>query len=633
MILVAVGCVAACALSPLPVFSEVPGGEDAPPFQTAKIVYRSSRKELDATGKPIADETGREVRYLDAVHNRERVELNFISVSETDPPQQTWIFDGTTTYLVDMTKKEAASLPGRVRGGEVVWKDEVFPMEKYRLGDEEVAGKPCGVYQVPDSGTKNWYWEGVSLKSEINIPNFVHALEALAVEENLPLAEELFVLPAGITVKDTETAESEELEQLRQETPAPSFKTVKIIYKITQDLSMGDLSVHKEGIETKWVDAAGDRKRVERTWNGDSGNGEAPLFHVGERELEIQEGNNSYTIDLDLKTGLVMKAVFPARVDQIFHEKYKTGRQELVLGRACDIYETGGERCWIWNNLILKQERKTKELQASSEAMQIEENVEIPEGLFALPPKVKIQTFDERIQGFEASQRRMEDVSAQWDKTFDSVKAWGEKLNSELQIPGLDAFDYLETVLYSENWDRLMEVVAKSPALTGEQKKDKSARLGIALDEEKKRLDLEIPPEMKESMKALASSGLFKKARGESEEMLEMMFKHAHLNATVILMACERYHDRTQAYPEDLSQAADLLSGDFLKGVKSREGVQGYFFEYMRKDPQHFELWARPLRSDGKTLFSDETGTFRLGGKDGPVYEEEKKPGGAETSP
>lgn len=167
-----------------------------PPFKTLKITYRITDQRLDAEGKPISETPGEKVVYIDAVNNRSRTELS---------PTLINIMDGKKLYTIDPKAKTAlcAEVP-------VVKKDGVSgpnvliqlrPQDaKFLIGSEEILGKKCDVYSY-SNGTKIWLWNGVMLKDDGKTGKSYFAEEAVKIEEDITISEDMFKVPSDITVK------------------------------------------------------------------------------------------------------------------------------------------------------------------------------------------------------------------------------------------------------------------------------------------------------------------------------------------------------------------------------------------------------------------------------------------------
>lgn len=75
-------------------------------------------------------------------------------------------------------------------------------MKLEKTGEEDILGKPCIKYSINYDKYKMkgffWVWEGLPLKTEIDMAGIKVNLEAVKVEENVPVPAEKFEIPTDV---------------------------------------------------------------------------------------------------------------------------------------------------------------------------------------------------------------------------------------------------------------------------------------------------------------------------------------------------------------------------------------------------------------------------------------------------
>lgn len=67
-----------------------------------------------------------------------------------------------------------------------------------KIGNENILGKPCDIWEVKQMGTKIWVWKGVTLKSVTNMMGFTMIREAKSFEADASVPPEKLSLPEGV---------------------------------------------------------------------------------------------------------------------------------------------------------------------------------------------------------------------------------------------------------------------------------------------------------------------------------------------------------------------------------------------------------------------------------------------------
>ena len=198
-------------------------------------------------------------------------------------------------------------------------------------------------------------------------------------------------------------------EKGNQETRGNLNKTPTLVDKRIFDIESGIIEYEITGSQT------GTKKLYFTDWGRKQAEYSNTILRVGKYSkeanlLKINEGDWQYIIDLDRKTGTkrknpVIEKLIEIR-DQISYGEF--GEQlvfvnggfesgsETVAGRKCKVYEfkKKNSTSWIWNWLTLKSEIKTGGVNISMLAVNIEENVSIPDSVFKFPPNTLITEVD-----------------------------------------------------------------------------------------------------------------------------------------------------------------------------------------------------------------------------------------------
>ena len=75
----------------------------------------------------------------------------------------------------------------------------------------------------------------------------------------------------------------------------------------------------------------------------------------------------------------------------------KIGTEE-ILGKVCDVWEKSYpySRAWMWKGIALKKDQDVAAMGVVTEAIEIQENISIPEDKLIIPSDVKVKVLDPR---------------------------------------------------------------------------------------------------------------------------------------------------------------------------------------------------------------------------------------------
>jgi len=137
------------------------------------------------------------------------------------------------------------------------------------------------------------------------------------------------------------------------------------------------------GTEVVYFDKWGARRRVTRTMGGSK----------RIETLTISDQDSMTQIDLLAKTGTRLKAPYVGRdpgIEVLLAAGEKVGT-EIVAGSKCDKWKIPGATLWVWNSIPLKtQIEKDGKVTAIQIAVDVKENVSIPDEKFQVPLDIKI---------------------------------------------------------------------------------------------------------------------------------------------------------------------------------------------------------------------------------------------------
>ncbi len=116
--------------------------------------------------------------------------------------------------------------------------------------------------------------------------------------------------------------------------------------------------------------------------------------------------NGKWIYNIDLNSGIAIK------MDETGYKSLagNTGRNmdntigatnigsEEIAGRVCDVWKKGYpySMAWIWKGVALKKDQEVAAMGVVTEAIDVQENVAIPEDKFTIPPGVKVKVLDAR---------------------------------------------------------------------------------------------------------------------------------------------------------------------------------------------------------------------------------------------
>ena len=172
----------------------------------------------------------------------------------------------------------------------------------------------------------------------------------------------------------------------------PDLKSAIIKYKV---------SGMNKGTETVYIDNWGKREAIYKKFT-------TKMMGIDlERNfmtLITENGKWVYNIDLNSKTAIRMdnkgfKALqgnSGSNMD-VAIGAVKIGTEE-ILGKTCDVWKKSHpySMAWMWKGIALRKDQNVATMGVSTEAIEIQENVSIPEDKLIIPSDVKVKVLDPR---------------------------------------------------------------------------------------------------------------------------------------------------------------------------------------------------------------------------------------------
>lgn len=161
-------------------------------------------------------QTGTETIYFDrwgmreAKYTQTEIKVGTISVKQN----QLTLLDGEWTYGVDLDKKTGTKMPTPLmkelagaakregKDATEIGEDMLTRMGGRKIGTETLLGKTCEVWEIKNMNAKSWIWQGVTLKTEVNMMGKVTTTEAVRLQDNVNIPEEKLTLSKDVKITE-----------------------------------------------------------------------------------------------------------------------------------------------------------------------------------------------------------------------------------------------------------------------------------------------------------------------------------------------------------------------------------------------------------------------------------------------
>ena len=161
-------------------------------------------------------QTGTETIYFDRWGMREaRYTQTEIKVANMSVKQnRLTLLHGEWTYGVDLDKKTGTKTPtplwkeltgaAKRQGKDAteIGEEMLARMGGRKIGAETLLGKSCDVWEIKSMNTKSWIWQGVTLKTEVNMMGKMMTTEAVRLQDNVSVPEEKLTLPNNVKITE-----------------------------------------------------------------------------------------------------------------------------------------------------------------------------------------------------------------------------------------------------------------------------------------------------------------------------------------------------------------------------------------------------------------------------------------------
>ncbi|HWN10146.1 MAG TPA: hypothetical protein VNO50_12920 [Pyrinomonadaceae bacterium] len=162
-------------------------------------------------------QSGKETIYFDKWGWREarytNSELSIAGITRKE--NKLSIMDGDWVYNIDLerrtgTKVKNTLLPQFIDGAKKkgqnmteLGEEMLANMGGQKVGTEQVAGKTCDVWETKSLGSKSCVWQGVTLKTQVNMAGMQITSTATRFEENGGVPADRFVVPGDVVIKES----------------------------------------------------------------------------------------------------------------------------------------------------------------------------------------------------------------------------------------------------------------------------------------------------------------------------------------------------------------------------------------------------------------------------------------------
>jgi hypothetical protein len=159
-------------------------------------------------------QTGTETLYFDrwgmreAKYTQTEIKAGSISVKQN----RLGLLDGEWPYAVDldqktgtkiatpMMKELAGAAKREGKDATDLGEEMLARMGGRKIGMETLLGKTCDVWEIKSLNAKSWVWQGLTLKTEVNMMGKTTTTEAVRLQDNVSVPEEKLTLPQDVKI-------------------------------------------------------------------------------------------------------------------------------------------------------------------------------------------------------------------------------------------------------------------------------------------------------------------------------------------------------------------------------------------------------------------------------------------------
>ncbi len=174
-------------------------------------------------------QTGTETVYIDEWGKREAryTQSDMNMMGQTMKSNRLTLIDGEWIYAIDLDKKSGTKIKNPMfemaaathpEDGDLTQMgiEMMTKMGGEKISTEEIAGKPCDVWEIKAMSTKSWLWNSIPLKTESSMGEMSMASTATRVEEGASIPEEKLQIPSDVQMTDGQQF-AQAMETMRQQ--------------------------------------------------------------------------------------------------------------------------------------------------------------------------------------------------------------------------------------------------------------------------------------------------------------------------------------------------------------------------------------------------------------------------------
>jgi hypothetical protein len=109
-------------------------------------------------------------------------------------------------YNLNLNDNTGIKIQGSGEASEIMSEKLIEDFGGTKVGTEEIAGKTCDIWEIPNIYTTTCLWKSISLRTTAEVAGVSMEAKAISVDENPPSADE-FEIPENIKITDAQSAE------------------------------------------------------------------------------------------------------------------------------------------------------------------------------------------------------------------------------------------------------------------------------------------------------------------------------------------------------------------------------------------------------------------------------------------
>jgi len=161
-------------------------------------------------------QTGKETLYFDRWGMREakHAQTELKVAGRSFKTNRLALLDGEWTYSVDLDKKTGTKMPTPLlpelkkrlerenKSLAELGKEMLIQMGGKKVGEENLLGKPCEIWELKSLRAKSWIWQGVTLKTTVDFAGQSMVTEAVSIDDKAKISADKLTVPAGVKITE-----------------------------------------------------------------------------------------------------------------------------------------------------------------------------------------------------------------------------------------------------------------------------------------------------------------------------------------------------------------------------------------------------------------------------------------------